>query len=116
MDESLPEVTADPAQLNQVLVNLVVNAIHAMPDGGQLTIKTGVDQNRVSMAVRDTGRGIPEDIVNKIFLPFFTTKEVDQGTGLGLSVVYGIVNEHGGTVKVDSQPGAGASFEIKLPI
>jgi signal transduction histidine kinase len=116
MDESLPEVTADPAQLNQVLVNLVVNAIHAMPDGGKLTIKTGVDQNRVSMAVRDTGRGIPEDIVNKIFLPFFTTKEVDQGTGLGLSVVYGIVNEHGGTVKVDSQPGAGASFEIKLPI
>jgi signal transduction histidine kinase len=116
MDESLPEVTADPAQLNQVLVNLVVNAIHAMPEGGTLTIKTGVNHNRVLMAVRDTGQGIPEAIANKIFLPFFTTKEVDQGTGLGLSVVYGIVNEHGGSVKVDSQLGAGTTFMIELPI
>jgi signal transduction histidine kinase len=116
MDEFLPPVTGDPAQLNQVLVNLVVNAIHAMPDGGKLTIKTGVNRDKVTMAVRDTGQGIADAIRDKIFLPFFTTKEVDQGTGLGLSVVYGIVNEHGGTVKFDSRPGAGSTFKIELPI
>jgi signal transduction histidine kinase len=116
MDESLPSVTGDPAQLNQVLINLVVNAIHAMPEGGILTIKTIVKHDRVSMTVQDTGQGIGEAIKDKIFLPFFTTKEVDQGTGLGLSVVYGIVNEHGGTVNVNSQIGAGSIFEIELPI
>jgi len=116
MDENLPSVTGDPAQLNQVLINLVVNAIHAMPEGGILTIKTTVKQDSISMLVQDTGQGISEDIKDKIFLPFFTTKEVDQGTGLGLSVVYGIVNEHGGTVHVDSQVGSGSIFEVELPI
>jgi len=116
MDENLPSVTGDPAQLNQVLINLVVNAIHAMPEGGILTIKTTVKQGSIAMLVQDTGQGISEDIKDNIFLPFFTTKEVDKGTGLGLSVVYGIVNEHGGTVRVDSQTGSGSIFEVELPI
>ena len=116
MDETLPCVSGDPAQLNQVLINLVVNAIHAMPTGGTLTINTATKENRVSIKVQDTGQGIDEAIKDKIFLPFFTTKDVDQGTGLGLSVVYGIVNEHGGIVHVDSRVGAGSTFEIELPI
>lgn len=115
MDPDLPSITGDPSQLNQVLINLVVNAIHAMPEGGTLTIRTVIDPDGISMRVQDTGLGIHGDIKDKIFLPFFTTKEVDQGTGLGLSVVYGIINEHGGTVTVDSQVGMGSTFEIKLP-
>ncbi len=116
MEQKLPSVSGDPAQLNQVLINLVVNAIHAMPEGGILTIKTREEPRAVSMVVQDTGVGIEEDIKDKIFLPFFTTKEVDQGTGLGLSVVYGIIKEHGGTVTVDSRAGVGSTFEIKLPL
>ena len=116
MDAKLPAVNGDPAQLNQVLVNLVVNAIHAMSDGGVLTMTTGIKRDLVFMKVEDTGTGIQEEIKNKIFLPFFTTKDVDQGTGLGLSVVYGIINEHGGVVNVDSRVGEGSTFEIQLPI
>ena len=116
MDQNLPSVSGDPAQLNQVLINLVVNAIHAMPAGGLLTIKTKEEPKTISMVVQDTGMGIEDDIKDKIFLPFFTTKEVDQGTGLGLSVVYGIIKEHGGTVTVDSRAGVGSTFEIKLPL
>jgi two-component system, NtrC family, sensor kinase len=115
-DERLPIVNGDPAQLNQVLVNVVVNAIHAMPAGGTLTIKTMWQEGWVSILVEDTGKGIEEENMDKIFLPFFTTKEVDEGTGLGLSVVYGIVNEHGGSIEVDSKKGRGTTFEIKFPI
>ncbi len=115
MEATLPPVIGDPAQLNQVLVNLVVNAIHAMPGGGTLTIRTARRSDRVAMQVEDTGQGIPEAIKDKIFMPFFTTKSVDQGTGLGLSVVYGIVTEHGGTVTMHSQEGLGSLFEIELP-
>jgi signal transduction histidine kinase len=115
-DEGLPIVNGDPAQLNQVLVNVVVNAIQAMPAGGTLTIKTMWQEGWVSILVEDTGQGIEEENMDKIFLPFFTTKEVDEGTGLGLSVVYGIVNEHGGSIEVDSKKGRGTTFEIKFPI
>jgi signal transduction histidine kinase len=115
-DESLPTVNGDPAQLNQVLVNVVVNAIQAMPTGGTLTIKTMLQEGWVSIVVKDTGQGIEEEDLDKIFLPFFTTKEVDEGTGLGLSVVYGIVNEHNGRIEVDSKTGHGATFEVKFPI
>jgi two-component system NtrC family sensor kinase len=115
-DEGLPIVNGDPAQLNQVLVNVVVNAIQAMPTGGTLTIKTMFKNGWVSILVEDTGQGIEEENMDKIFLPFFTTKEVDEGTGLGLSVVYGIVNEHGGSIEVDSKKGQGSTFEIKFPV
>jgi len=116
MDENLPIVNGDPAQLNQVLINVVVNAIQAMPSGGTLTIKTMRKRDRASIIVQDTGQGIEEENKDKIFLPFFSTKEVDEGTGLGLSVVYGIVNEHGGSIEVSSKKGHGSTFDIMLPI
>ncbi len=112
---NLPEIIADPAQLKQVLVNLVVNAIHAMPEGGTLTVSTRERESCVSLVVQDTGRGMDEATIDKIFLPFFTTKDVNEGTGLGLAVVHGIVTAHGGTIDVTSQPGHGTRFEICLP-
>ena len=115
-DIDLPTVNGDPAQLNQVFVNVVVNAIQSMPTGGRLTIKTIFQDDCVSILVEDTGQGIEKENMDKIFLPFFTTKEVDEGTGLGLSVVYGIVNEHGGSIDVDSKPGQGSTFKIKFPV
>ncbi len=115
LQPDLPSIVADPAQLNQVLVNLVVNAIHAMSQGGRLTIRTGSDGDTVYLSVRDNGSGIRREILDKIFLPFFTTKEVDQGTGLGLAVVYGIMEEHGGKVSVQSKEGEGSVFRITLP-
>lgn len=114
MDQNLPDFKGDASQINQVIVNLVVNAIHAMPDGGKLTISTADANNGISLEVRDTGIGIGEDIKDKVFLPFFTTKDVDQGTGLGLSVVYGIVQEHGGVIALTSRVGEGTSFKIKF--
>lgn len=116
LDGHLPTTRCDPGQLNQVLVNLVINAIHAMPQGGVLTIRTGIADGQILIAIEDTGIGIKPEIFNKIFLPFFTTKEVDKGTGLGLSVVYGIVKEHGGTVSVQSRIGQGSTFTVQLPL
>lgn len=111
-----PEITADPAQMTQVLVNLLVNAIHAMQDGGRLTVKTLASNGHISLIVEDTGVGMDEDVAKKIFMPFFTTKKVSEGTGLGLSVVHGIVSSHGGTIMVDSKLGHGTRFEIQLPV
>ncbi len=112
----LPNIRADAAQLKQVLVNLVVNAIQAMPQGGTLTIGTRTDAGAVLLTVQDTGTGISPEVVPKIFLPFFTTKEVSEGTGLGLAVVHGIVAAHGGTIDVQTEPGHGARFTIRLPL
>lgn len=112
----IPNVEADPAQLQQVLVNLVVNAIHAMPGGGEVTIRTETGDGFVNLSVEDNGVGMNEEIVDQIFLPFFTTKGVGQGTGLGLAVVHGIVKSHGGAIAVESAEGNGSRFDIKLPI
>ncbi len=112
---NLPVITADPAQLKQVLVNVVVNAIQAMPEGGTLIVRTRESDSCVLLVVEDTGSGMDETTIDKIFLPFFTTKEVNEGTGLGLAVVHGIVTAHGGTIDVASQPGHGTRFEIHLP-
>ncbi|SYZ72325.1 putative Histidine kinase [Candidatus Zixiibacteriota bacterium] len=112
----LPEIVADPSQLHQVLVNLVVNSIQAMPRGGRLIIETGADQNFVYLIIEDSGIGMNEETLKKIFIPFFTTKDVHEGTGLGLSVVHGIVSAHGGSIKVQSREGAGSRFEVQLPI
>jgi len=112
----LPEVYADPSQLNQVLVNLVVNALQAMPEGGKLYIRTSSNEDYVSLVVEDTGVGMTEETLGKIFTPFFTTKDVGQGTGLGLPVVHGIVSSHGGSIKVESKAGLGTRFEIQLPV
>ena len=128
---NLGAVRADPGQLEQVIINLAVNARDAMPEGGTLNIQTyGVPANRVremrqqilpisdytALRVSDTGLGIPPDILSKIFEPFFTTKELGKGTGLGLSTVYGIVKQSGGYIFAESELGRGASFVIYLPV
>ena len=112
----LPRIVADPAQLNQVLVNLVVNAIQAMPEGGTLTIRTRATDDHVVLRVEDNGVGMSEEVLEQVFLPFFTTKDIDEGTGLGLPVVHGIVTSHGGTIDVQSAVGRGTRFEIRLPV
>ena len=116
LSQDLPEITADPAQLNQVLVNLVVNALQAMENGGTLTVRTLARKDHVSLVVEDTGIGMSEKVVEQIFIPFFTTKEVGRGTGLGLPVVHGIVTSHGGSIEVRSKVGRGARFKIQLPL
>ena len=111
----LPQTYADPSQLQQVLVNLVVNALQAMPEGGTLRLATRGDDQSVSLIVEDTGAGMSEEVKKHIFDPFFTTKDVGEGTGLGLSVVHGIVTAHGGSIKCASQVGCGTRFEVELP-
>ena len=111
----LPEVTADPAQCKQILVNLIVNAVQAMSEGGTLTVSTRADDTAAALVVQDTGPGMDEEVLEKVFLPFFTTKDVHEGTGLGLAVVHGIVTAHGGSIEVKSRPGRGTRFVIRLP-
>lgn len=115
LTEGLPPIMADPQHIKQVMVNLVVNAIHAMPTGGVLTIQTQSFKDDVYLAVGDTGVGMTPEVRRQIFNPFFTTKDVDQGTGLGLAVVHGIVSAHGGVIEVESEPGRGTRFEITFP-
>ena len=112
---SCPSVFADRDQMGQVVLNLVMNAIQAMPNGGALTITLTSDARRVHLALADNGCGIPKDNVPKLFMPFFTTKGCGEGTGLGLTVVHGIVQEHEGSIFVESQPGRGTTFTISLP-
>ncbi len=112
----LPKITVDPGQINQVLVNLLVNAIQAMPEGGTLTVGTKLTGEGICLCVEDTGVGMTEDIRKKIFLPFFTTKDINEGTGLGLSMVHGIVTSHGGKIEVESEVGKGSRFLVLLPV
>jgi two-component system, NtrC family, sensor kinase len=112
----VPDIVADAGQLQQVLVNLVVNAIQAMPGSGTLTITTERAGDAVALTVADTGVGMSADVLSRAFMPFFTTKGVGEGTGLGLSVVHGIVTAHGGTIEADSKPGHGARFRVLLPM
>jgi two-component system NtrC family sensor kinase len=116
LDPNLPEIQADPVQLSQVLVNLMTNAVHAMPNGGVIRVTTRKDDKDVRLSVSDTGHGMTAEVRKKIFEPFFTTKPVGQGTGLGLSVVQGIIEDHQGKISVSSAVGKGSRFEIKLRI
>lgn len=115
LGSTLPLVHGDRSQLQQVLVNLSVNAIQAMPTGGTLNISTQQHQDHLCLTVEDTGSGIAADDLKNIFLPFFTTKDVGEGTGLGLSVVHGIVNSHGGSINVESRVNKGTKFVIRFP-
>jgi len=112
----LPPIKADISQLQQVFTNLIINALHAMPEEGELTIETSFDENFVYLQIQDSGIGMTQETLKQIFLPFFTTKDIKQGTGLGLSVVHGIVKSHGGSIDVKSRIGLGAGFRIKFPL
>jgi len=115
MESKCPKVSADRDQMGQVLLNLIVNAMQAMPGGGTLSLSLRCRSERVHLSVSDTGCGIPAEHVPKLFTPFFSTKEVGEGTGLGLTVVHGIIEDHQGSITVDSEPGHGTTFHIDLP-
>jgi PAS domain S-box-containing protein len=112
---SLPSTLGSAAELREVFTNLINNALDAMPQGGSIKIKTYKENSHIFVKIEDTGAGIPEDIRNRIFDPFFTTKGV-QSTGLGMSISYGIIHRHKGTIVVNSCEGKGTTFTIKLPI
>jgi CheY-like chemotaxis protein len=114
--QGLPKVKLDPGQFEQAIINIAINARDAMPKGGTLTITTEAAQKQVAVMIRDTGTGMAPDILARIFEPFFTTKEKGRGTGLGLSMVYGVVKQSGGDITVQSEPGKGSTFRILLPV
>jgi signal transduction histidine kinase len=126
LNRDVPKIYADAGSLRQLLMNLLLNAIYFTPEGGNIFIKTEPDdtsqeqgvkgcQSRIRLSVRDTGTGIPGGLIDKIFDPFFTTKPIGEGTGLGLTICHKIVEEHGGTIDVESKPEKGATFIIALP-
>jgi two-component system NtrC family sensor kinase len=116
--ESLPQINGHSGQLQQVFTNLILNAAQAMPDGGSLTVasRIGEDAKTAHISFTDTGVGISEKNIDKIFEPFFTSKNVGEGTGLGLSVSYGLIKNHGGEIKVSSRMGQGTTFTVILPV
>ena len=121
-DESAPEILGNSGQIQQVFTNLIINAMHATDQGGEIRVSTshsptlGEFDGAVEVVVKDNGSGIPPEIIGRIFEPFFTTKEVGKGTGLGLSVSYGIICDHGGEIRVESEVGLGTRFELILPV
>lgn len=116
LDKNIPNVMGDESQLHQALVNLVVNAIQAMPDGGRLLLQTHRENDNIIINVEDNGIGMTDDLKSKIFIPFFTTKDINEGTGLGLAVVHGIIMSHKGQIRVESELGRGSKFELKIPV
>jgi two-component system NtrC family sensor kinase len=114
--EAVPPLLVNPDQMEQVLLNLLLNALDAMPAGGDLRATMRREGPEVVIQVSDTGRGIDPEALDRVFDPFFTTKPLGKGTGLGLSICYGTVKEHGGTITVRSTPGAGTTFTIRLPV
>jgi signal transduction histidine kinase len=118
VQSNLPPVTGDFNQLQQCIINLIFNAIDAMPDGGTLELSSRYDTDREVMIVRvkDSGCGIPREDLAHIFEPFYTTKKEGYGVGLGLSTVYGIMEQHHGSVNVESRSGAGTAIMLELPV
>ena len=116
LDSNLPGVKGNSGKLQQVFLNLFLNARDAMESGGTLAIRTWSEDGFARVQVADSGSGIPPEYLARIYDPFFTTKAARKGTGLGLSVTYGIVREHGGSIEVESQVGAGARFHVELPL
>ncbi len=117
-DRRVPALMMDEKKIRQVLVNLLMNARHAVGDGGEIKVTTAYlpESRQVEIKVRDTGYGIEEKHLQRLFDPFFTTKPTGEGTGLGLSVSYGIVKKHGGEILVESKPGEGSTFTVVLPV
>ena len=114
-DRSLPHITAHGSQLNQVWTNLIDNAIDALDGAGTVSITHPADGDQVVVEIGDDGPGIPPELQSRLFEPFFTTKEVGKGTGLGLDIVYRIVTNHRGQVRVESKPGD-TRFQVRLPL
>jgi two-component system NtrC family sensor kinase len=115
-NHNIPTIQTDSNQLRQVIINLLTNAHDAIKPPGKITISTSSDTENIYISVTDTGIGISQEKISKIFLPFYTTKPVGKGTGLGLSVSYSIIKNLGGTINVDSNIGHGTSFTIILPV
>lgn len=111
----IPQTKCNPGQLNQVFMNILVNAAHAIEKQGEIAIRTWCEDGFIHISISDTGSGIPEDRIPRIFEPFYTTKEVGKGTGLGLSIAYDIVKKHGGTIMVQSEVGKGTTFTVSIP-
>jgi signal transduction histidine kinase len=117
LDHSLPQIQADPTQLRAVFINLLSNAAEAMPKGGVITISTASGpKDMVTITVEDTGEGIAPENSSKLFTPFFTTKPLGKGIGLGLAITYGIVKMHHGQIQFNSELGEGTIFTIRLPV
>ncbi|NMC73243.1 MAG: GHKL domain-containing protein, partial [Geobacteraceae bacterium] len=112
----IPPTRCYPQQMNQVFMNLLVNASQAIEGAGEIRIRTWNDEQSIYASVSDTGCGIPESVMNRIFDPFFTTKEVGKGTGLGLSITNDIIKNHHGDIRVESEPGKGTTFTVRIPI
>jgi signal transduction histidine kinase len=114
----IPSILCNPVQINQVFVNILINAIDAIERKGMISITTRYLQKveQVEIRIRDTGAGISQDVLPRIFEPFFTTKDVGKGTGLGLAITYSIIENHKGSIRVDSKPGEGTEFIISLPL
>jgi len=118
LDPSLPPTGGDPVQLKEVFLNILSNAVEAMPEGGAVTVSSRFldgAARQIEVMIRDTGQGIPPENLDKIFMPFYTTKKIGQGTGLGLAIAYGIVKMHRGAIEVKSKVGEGTAFWVKLP-
>jgi two-component system, NtrC family, sensor kinase len=115
LHDNLPEIYGDMNRLQQVILNLALNSCEAMPKGGTISITTSHAEGEVRLEIADTGCGIKPELMERIFEPFYTTKPVGQGTGLGLAVTYGIVQQHGGSIEVECEEGKGTKFIIALP-
>jgi two-component system NtrC family sensor kinase len=111
-----PALKIDPDQVQQVFLNLILNARDAMPEGGRLDIAVREQGGEVEMVFADTGSGIEPEVRDKVFDPFFSTKGPTKGTGLGLSICYSIIKDHGGTIEMDSETGRGTRFTIRIPV
>lgn len=116
LDPMLPPTAANGGKLQQVFMNLFLNAKDAMPAGGQLTVRTNCEDSQLVIRIKDSGTGISDQNIKRIYDPFFTTKEVGRGTGLGLSICYGIIQEHSGRISVESSAGLGSTFRLNLPL
>jgi len=113
--QDLPKIKAHEGQIGQVIMNMLVNASHAIDERGDIHIYTIATETGVQIQIQDSGKGMSQAVMSKIFDPFFTTKGVSEGTGLGLSISYGIIESHGGTIRVESKEGVGTTFKIELP-
>lgn len=110
----LPEIMADSDMLYQAFLNIFINAMQAMPDGGEIHVEIGSSDNMIEILIKDEGEGVPDNILEKIWDPFFTTKE--KGTGLGLGIVKNIIQSHEGSIRIENRPSRGAAVIIQLPV